>query len=274
MPELPEVETVKRGLEKIIKPGTDSILKLQMGSKKLRMSPQLDKTAQVKGEPILGIKRVAKYLLFELDHFVLLSHLGMTGSWRLENNPQKHDHVRIYLNSGRTLTYNDPRRFGMFDILDKKTLSEDKRLAHLGLDPILDTDFNGAFLFQVTRKRRVPAKTLIMNQHILVGVGNIYASEALFMAGIHPLTLAEKLNQKQCDTLVRAIKDVLLEAIAFGGTTISDFRQAGGSGGYFQNFLLAYGRDKELCRFCNEVIASQMILGRNSFWCPTCQPLE
>lgn len=271
MPELPEVETVKRGLEALLGDKPLSVAEIRVGQKKLRFNPNLEELAHVKGQKVLGVRRLAKYLLFELQTHFILSHLGMTGSWRIESDQRKHDHIQVFLSDQRILTYNDPRRFGMFDVFRKNLLASDKRFVHLGLDPVLSPQFLGSYLKKIFSKKSAPVKSVIMDQRVVVGVGNIYASEALYLAGIHPKAKASSLSGKECDRLCEAIQAVLLEAIACGGTTISDFKQAGGSAGYFQNFLLAYGRDGELCRFCHTPIQSQVIGGRNSFWCPDCQ---
>jgi formamidopyrimidine-DNA glycosylase len=271
MPELPEVETVCRGLNEIIPAGKHKISKIETGAKSLRTPFRKAALRKGQGQKIKGILRKAKYLLFELDDSYLLSHLGMTGSWRIESNKDKHDHVRIHLEDGRTLTYRDPRRFGQFDILAKETLSRDKRFVHLGPDPVVGNEFNSDYLYSICKKRNIAIKTLIMNQEIVVGVGNIYASEALYLAGIHPEVKASELSLKECNLLVESIKETLWEAIFCGGSTISDFKQAGGSEGYFQNYFFVYGRDKELCRFCESVILSKIITGRNSYWCSSCQ---
>ncbi len=273
MPELPEVETVKRGLEQILDLPGERLLGVEMSAQKLRFSCNLDDLDQVKGQHLHSVRRRAKYLLFELDRHYLLSHLGMTGSWRIENESKKHDHVRLKLKSNRVLTYHDPRRFGFFEVVNKNDLENHFRFSHLGPEPVDGDEFSAAYLYEKSRGRKTSIKTFIMNQEVVVGVGNIYASEALYMAGIHPKLLAHKLTRKKAEQLVRAIKDVLNEAIFCGGTTISDFKQAGGSSGYFQNFLLVYGRGLEECHFCGTMIQSQAIVGRSSFWCPRCQKL-
>jgi formamidopyrimidine-DNA glycosylase len=273
MPELPEVETVSRGLEKILNYGHEQILKIQLSPQPLRVSPSTQLIRGAQKQYIHGIRRVAKYLIFELDRHMLLSHLGMTGSWRILDAPRKHDHVFIELSSGRSLVFNDPRRFGMFDILSKDFWEQDLRLAKLGRDPVQPPYLKGSEVFAITRGKKTSIKALIMNQVYIVGVGNIYASEALFLSGIHPLREAQTLSQKECHLLANSIVQVLLDAIEMGGTTLRDFRQAGGSSGYFQNFLLAYGRDREECIYCHTPLQSQIIVGRNSFWCPNCQKI-
>ncbi len=273
MPELPEVETVRRGLEELLDLPNEKILKIETSDKKLRFLSRLPEINQVKGEMILGVHRRAKYLLFETQQYFLLSHLGMTGSWRISTDIRKHDHIKIHLDGGRVLTYHDPRRFGMFLVVDKSQIAEHPHFTHLGPDPILDESFSGEYLYNLSRKRKTSIKALIMNQEVVVGVGNIYASEALFLAGVHPAKPCYRISRRRMNLLVDAIRQVLLEAIACGGTTISDFAQAGGSKGYFQNFLLVYGRDKEACLFCGTGLRSQAIVGRNSFWCPQCQKM-
>ncbi len=273
MPELPEVETVRRGLEELLRLPGERINKIQLSDKKLRYISPLQVIRKVEGESILAIHRRAKYLLLETDQFYILSHLGMTGSWRLQTDARKHDHVQIFLDEQRVLTYHDPRRFGMFLVFKKAELATHSHLKSLGPEPLQDLTFTGDYLFTKCRLRKTSIKSLIMNQSVVVGVGNIYASEALYLAGIHPNKSCHRVSRRDCDRLVQAIQQVLGEAIACGGTTISDFTQAGGSKGYFQNLLLVYGRDREACRFCGAAIRSRAIVGRNSFWCPSCQKL-
>ncbi len=273
MPELPEVETVRRGLEEILDLPHETLLKVETSGKKLRYVSSLDDIHKVSGETLLAIHRRAKYLLMETESYFILSHLGMTGSWRMESDRRKHDHIRIFLKNNRILTYHDPRRFGMFLVMDKPDMENHPHLSHLGPDPLLDPQFSGDYLYDKCRGRKTSIKSLIMNQEVVVGVGNIYASEALYLAGIHPKKSAHRISRKAATLLADAIRQVLLEAIACGGTTISDFAQAGGSKGYFQNFLLVYGRDREACCFCGTMIRSRAIVGRNSFWCPQCQKM-
>lgn len=273
MPELPEVETVRRGLEEILDLPKEVITKIEAGPKKLRYNASLGELNQVAGETILSVQRKAKYLLFELNRYYLLSHLGMTGSWRIESDRRTHDHIRIFLKNKRVLTYHDPRRFGFFEIFPKRDLEGHPRFSKLGLDPVLDSTFDGAYLHRFCRNRKTTIKALIMNQEIVVGVGNIYASEALYLAGISPLKKAEKVSLQESSRLAESIREVLWDAILCGGSTISDFVQAGGSEGYFQNLLLVYGRENEECHFCGETIKSRVIVGRNSFWCPVCQKI-
>lgn len=271
MPELPEVETVCRGLNEIISPEEHTIKKIVLGDKSLRQEFRRSLIRKAHGQKIIGIHRKAKYLLFELETHYLISHLGMTGSWRIEEKESSHDHVRIFLEDKRVLSYRDPRRFGQFDIIKKADLNDDKRFSHLGPDPVKDEGFSGEMLYRKSRNRNITVKVFIMNQETVVGVGNIYASEALYLAGIKPQKKCSKISLKDYERLAEAIKETLLEAIFCGGSTISDFRQAGGSEGYFQNLFFVYGKDKEECFYCSKMIRSEVIGGRNSFWCNHCQ---
>ncbi|MGB0452483.1 MAG: bifunctional DNA-formamidopyrimidine glycosylase/DNA-(apurinic or apyrimidinic site) lyase [Bacteriovoracaceae bacterium] len=268
MPELPEVETVKRGLEEIL--GTKAVIKkIKVLNPKLRFPVPSEVSKLIKNAPIQKLSRRAKYLFFELDKYVLSSHLGMTGTWRIyADDRKKHDHVEIHLEDGRVLVYADPRKFGLFEFFKK---SEDyHRLGHLGPEPLSD-EFNSEYLWEKTRKKQVAIKNLIMNQEIVVGVGNIYASEALFLTGVRPTRKSGKITKKECEELVIHIKSVLDKAIQAGGSTISDFKKAGGDAGYFQHSFKVYGREKEACSVCSTTIKNTTIGGRSSFWCPSCQ---
>ncbi|MBY0383650.1 hypothetical protein K2X05_00700 [bacterium] len=178
MPELPEVEVVTEGLRKIIKP-SESIKEIKFLRKNLRNTLPTKSIKDVLGQKILGLERRAKYILFETPDHWLVSHLGMTGNWRNENTILKaHDHIVLTFNSGTRLIYNDPRRFGIFDIIEKKKLEKDKRFSILGPEPLNSNQFNEDYLFKTSRKRKIPIKSFIMDQKVVVGVGNIYASEA------------------------------------------------------------------------------------------------
>ena len=270
MPELPEVETVRKGLSEILneKPQIHSI---RLGDKGLRKPFLKKEIKKAHGQKILSVFRRAKYLLFELEKNVLVSHLGMTGSWRLKEEKRNHDHVELKLTDGRTLVYRDPRRFGQFELLDKQLWQENIKFSSLGPEPLDKKSFHADYLHEKICNSKATIKSLIMDQKIVVGVGNIYASEALFLAGIPPMTKGQKVKHNTCSLLVESIREILQQAIECGGSTISDFRQAGGSEGYFQNFFYVYDRDGESCIYCSTSIKSQVIAGRSSFWCPGCQ---
>ncbi len=275
MPELPEIEIIKRGLNEIFGGHKHSITNIEVGPQYLRGKPASNKIKKAHNQRLHQVIRKAKYLLMELDDDYLLSHLGMSGSWRLENikKPQKHDHVHILLSDGRTLVYKDPRRFGQFDIIAKSALNQDKRLVNLGPDPLdKDSLFTMDYLYTKAQlKKKITIKSLLMDQRIVAGLGNIYVNEALYQGHVKPQRLAKNLKKKECQKLVLSIHTVLLDAIACGGSTIRDFRQAGGYEGYFQNRLHVYGRDQQRCPACKTSIQKQVIAGRSSFWCPNCQ---
>ncbi|MCO4792361.1 MAG: bifunctional DNA-formamidopyrimidine glycosylase/DNA-(apurinic or apyrimidinic site) lyase [Bacteriovoracaceae bacterium] len=268
MPELPEVETVKRGLEEIL--GANPVIKsIKVLNPKLRFPVPKALQTKVKNQKILAVKRRAKYLIFELKDFILYSHLGMTGTWRVfENDRKKHDHIEIILKDGRKLTYCDPRKFGLFEYTKK---DEDyHRLDHLGPEP-LGTEFSFDYLWQRSRKKEVAIKNFIMDQKIVVGVGNIYAVESLFLSGIRPTRKTKNITKKECEFLIKNIKDTLKKAINAGGSTISDFKQAGGDSGYFQHRFNVYGKSEHPCPRCKNFLKNTVLGGRSSVWCPGCQ---
>ncbi len=267
MPELPEVETVRRGLERLLVGA--AITGVTCRRRDLRR-PMPRNLGGVAIGPVLGIRRRAKYLLIDLPGGSLLSHLGMTGTWRhaAEFVPRAHDHVVCQLADGSHLVFNDPRRFGLLDWIPTGQTSDD--LAQLGPEP-LDGGFTGEVLRQALAGRKQAVKPMIMDQRVVVGVGNIYAQEALFRARIAPSKLAGRVSPERCDTLVTEIKAVLSEAIAAGGSTISDFRQAGGESGYFQTRFAVYDRAGQPCTICRAPLRHGQLGGRTTCWCPRCQ---
>ncbi len=276
MPELPEVETVRRGLEDLWKK-KPRIVDVKLKRKDLRFPFPKKLKENLCGRVILGVRRRAKYLLIDTDDGVLLSHLGMTGSWREVKVGQvdvfaddPHSHVELVLDDGRKFIYRDPRRFGMLDFFAKDKESKHPRLRELGPEP-LNVEFTDDYLFGKSRKRAAAIKVFIMNQEVVVGVGNIYASEALFRARIRPTKLAGKISKEESAKLVAAIKSVLAEAIAAGGSTIRDYTQAGGEEGSFQDAHQVYEQKDEPCPNCEAPIKSKVIGGRSTYWCSVCQ---
>ncbi|MFK8137003.1 MAG: bifunctional DNA-formamidopyrimidine glycosylase/DNA-(apurinic or apyrimidinic site) lyase [Bdellovibrionales bacterium] len=270
MPELPEVETVKNGLieQDLLGKRIDEVVFLRNN---LRNTLPSSLPEYFKNAKILQISRRAKYILIHTEIGVLLSHLGMTGTWRFEEkiySQKKHDHIEIHF-CNKVLIYNDPRRFGFFDFF-KLSDVKNKYLDHLGPEP-LSSSFSAEYLVQKSTNRIIPIKNLIMDQKIVVGVGNIYACEALFRAGIRPEKKSCTMNSSQFELLVEDIKDVLNEALIAGGSTISDFKQAGGESGYFQNEFHVYGRESEPCYICFSEIQNISLGGRSSFYCKSCQ---
>lgn len=275
MPELPEVENVKLSLHSLGVVG-QTFSRVELLRKDLRTPLKAELSKKLPGQNILSIERRAKYLLFESQDFVILSHLGMTGSWRSiqgEIHPdeiQKHDHVIFHFESGLKLIYTDPRRFGILEMIPKAKQTSSRWLKHLGVEPLTE-NFNSDFLFQITRKRKAPIKGFLMDQRNVVGVGNIYASEALFSAKIKPLRAAGKVTKNETEEIVKSIQAILQKAIAAGGSTISDYRNSFGESGGFQKSFSVYDRFKAPCPNCGAPIKSKVIAGRNTFWCAKCQ---
>lgn len=238
MPELPEVETSRRGIEPHLVGAT--ILHAVVRNGRLRW-PVSEEIYRLSDQPVLSVQRRAKYLLLELPEGWIIIHLGMSGSLRIlpEELPEKHDHVDLVMSNGKVLRYTDPRRFGAW--LWTKELEGHNVLAHLGPEPLSD-DFNGEYLHQKCAKKKTAIKPWLMDNKLVVGVGNIYASESLFAAGIHPDRLASSLSLAECELLARVIKAVLLRSIEQGGTTLKDFLQSDGKPGYFAQELQVYGR--------------------------------
>lgn len=270
MPELPEVETTVRGL----RPHTENrlITKACFHRKSIRYPLEKQWITNITAQQIITVSRRAKIIKMQLTSGWLLWHLGMTGSLRVSRQDEakrRHDHVEIYLDNQRILRFHDPRRFGYLQwFADEDSLLQS--ISHYGVEP-LSTDFNAAQLWASTRGKKQPIKNYIMNQQVVVGVGNIYACEALFYAGIRPQTPCGKISRKNYEKLVTEIKNVLHTAIKQGGTTISDFENAEAKPGYFQHSLAVYGRDGEDCQSCQAAIEAIKLAGRNSFYCPSCQ---
>lgn len=272
MPELPEVETTRAAISPYIK--GEMIERIEIRCPRLRYPISQDLNNLVKGQQVKDLGRRAKYLIMDIDNGWLLIHLGMSGHLRILpalHAAGKHDHVDLCFGNGVLLRYNDPRRFGFW--LYFKTADEVSYfLRNLGPEPLSES-FDGDYLYKVTRKRTQPIKSLLMNNHFIVGVGNIYASESLFFAKIHPLTPSQALTLSQCNALVAAVKKVLAEAITAGGTTLKDFVSPEGKLGYFVNNLQVYGRKNKECPVCEQRIKVLSIAGRSSCFCPGCQQL-
>ncbi len=272
MPELPEVETTMAGIKPHIEQQT--IHQVCIHQPKLRWPIEANLAKLLEGKQVLSVRRRAKYLLLEFEHGYLMLHLGMSGKLRVLSQPfperNKHDHLEIYFNE-QVLRFNDPRRFGACIWIEGDP-EQHKLLVNLGPEPLTDA-FCGDYLFEHCQKRVKAIKNLIMDNAVVVGVGNIYATEALFHAKIHPLTPAKQLSRQQCQLLVSHIKQVLSEAIKQGGTTLKDFTQADGKPGYFAQKLFVYGRSGAPCLQCQALIEKVTIGQRTSSYCPQCQPL-
>ncbi|AHF00642.1 5-hydroxymethyluracil DNA glycosylase [Thiomicrospira aerophila AL3] len=272
MPELPEVETTLRGIAPHLNGQTVASLTVHQG--RLRWPVPSDLAAKITQQPITRLSRRAKYLLLEFPTGTLIIHLGMSGSLRIldANTPRKkHDHIDLLTTQGQTLRYHDPRRFGAWLWTDD-TATSHPLLAHLGPEP-LDAAFNASWLLQQAKHRKIPLKTLIMDNKVVVGVGNIYANESLFLAGLHPALPAKDLSQQQAENWVMIVKQVLAKAIEQGGTTLRDFYHADGQAGYFKQHLYVYGRAGEACQVCGTGLEKMIIQQRASVFCPRCQAL-
>jgi len=270
MPELPEVETTRRGVDPHVV--GRKIVALEVHEPRLRWRVADSLPSEVAGQRVRQTGRRAKYLLLELESGTLLLHLGMSGSLRVlpaETPRLTHDHFDLLLDSGVTLRFNDPRRFGSLHYT-KENVSDHPLLRRLAPEPLSDA-FNADYLWRITRKKKVAIKQLLMNSSLVVGVGNIYASEALFRARIKPKRAAKSLTRTEVGKLARAVKAVLAMAIKVGGTTLRDYVGADGNPGYFKQKLYVYERAGEPCRVCKTKIRQFTQGQRSTYFCPSCQ---
>ncbi len=272
MPELPEVETIKNGLLPYCK--NTIIRKTTIRQPKLRWPIPCDLDSFIKNEKIVDIKRRSKYLLFYTNSGVLVIHLGMSGNLRVIDKklePKKHDHVDIQLSNNKILRYHDPRRFGAILWVDNiDNINQHKLFKHLGPEPLTD-EFNLEYIIAKAKNKKTPAKNFIMNNINVVGVGNIYATEALFYAKINPFKPVGEIKPKQWQELIYQIKKILKKAIECGGTTLKDFTNSDGKPGYFKQELAVYGRSNQACINCSTILKSQKQQGRTTVYCPKCQ---
>ncbi len=269
MPELPEVETSRRGIEPHII--NTRVSKVIVRNRHLRWPVSKAVDRNLLGESISSVTRRAKYLLINTEGGSAILHLGMSGSVFMVNRDTPagvHDHVDIDFDSGKTLRFRDPRRFGSLHW--SKSPLQHKLLKSLGPEPLAD-EFDARYLWERSRGRRVSIKQFIMNAQVVVGVGNIYASEALFLASINPRRAAGRIALQRYELLVASIKEVLANAIKAGGTTLRDFYGGDGEAGYFQQQLEAYGRKDEPCRRCNTPISAIVQGQRSTYYCKRCQ---
>ena len=282
MPELPEVETVRRGLAPVMEGGT--IARAEVNRPDLRW-PFPDRLAErLAGQKVTALRRRSKYILADLaSGETLLIHLGMSGRMLISGDaqgrfvhdhpaPEKHDHVVLHMADGARITFNDPRRFGAMDILPTDGAEAHPLLAVLGPEP-LGNGFHEEYFVAALKTRTMPAKSALLDQRIVAGLGNIYVCEALFRAGISPKRRVNNLSSARIASLVPIIRDVLGDAIAAGGSSLRDFRQADGELGYFQHNFDVYDREGQPCRRpgCDGIVARVVQSGRSSFYCPRCQ---
>lgn len=270
MPELPEVETTRRGLEPYV--AGRRILSLTVHERRLRWPVAADLPHVLAGQRIESVGRRAKYLLLNLTHGTLLWHLGMSGSLRVVPvglPADTHDHIDLVLDSGQQVRFNDPRRFGSLHYVSGAPQNH-PLLARLAPEPF-DPAFNPQYLWEITRRRRAPIKQVLLNSHLVTGVGNIYANEVLFQAGVRPRRQARGLSLAKVERIVEAVREVLSKAIRAGGTTLRDYIDPEGRPGYFKQELFVYERTDQPCRVCGTPIR-QFTQGQRSTWyCPRCQ---
>jgi formamidopyrimidine-DNA glycosylase len=292
MPELPEVETVRRGLQPVME--GSKIVKAEARRKDLRFPFQKDFVARLEGQTVTGLGRRAKYLMADLASWdVLLMHLGMSGSFRVikgedaktpgkfhysRSDERAHDHVVFHMSSGAAVVFNDPRRFGYMKIIARKALDDEPLLQGLGPEP-LGNEFDAAMLARACAGKKTSLKAALLDQRVVAGLGNIYVCEALYRSHLSPRRLAATLATKKGEAtdhakrLVTAIHGVLNQAIKAGGSSLRDHRQTSGELGYFQHSFQVYDREGEKCQTagCNGVVRRFTQNGRSTFWCPKCQ---
>jgi len=273
MPELPEVEVVRLGISPHLL--HQEIADVFVRQRQLRFPVPAKLKETLRGLRILDIQRRGKYLLFSTSRGTLLWHLGMSGSLRIlttASPPQKHDHVDLIFSNHCCLRFNDPRRFGAL-LWTTLPPSEHPLLAKLGPEPF-SADFNADYLYNKAQKRKLAVKTFLMTSTVVVGVGNIYATEALFHAAIHPLQPAGAVTHAQWRRLCTVVRRLLQQAIQKGGTTLKDFVNSAGKPGYFKQELYVYGRGGEACRVCDATLESLRVGQRGTVFCPRCQKIS
>ena len=282
MPELPEVETVRRGLLPVME--GQRVERTDVNRPDLRWPFPERMAERLSDVQITALRRRSKYILADLSSGeTLIVHLGMSGRILISGDPlgqyhhehpapEKHDHVVFHMTNGARVTFNDPRRFGAMDLIDTPSVDTHKLLAVLGPEP-LSNAFEEDYLVRTLKPRRTPIKSALLDQRIVAGLGNIYVCEVLFRAGISPLRKAAQISEKRLATLVPLIRDVLSEAIESGGSSLRDYRQTDGELGYFQHTFRVYDREGEACQTpdCKGIIARTVQSGRSSFHCPICQ---
>jgi formamidopyrimidine-DNA glycosylase len=282
MPELPEVETVRRGLAPVMEGQIIALARVNRPD--LRWPFPRHMAERLAARRVLRLRRRSKYILADLDSGEsLLIHLGMSGRMTVSGDPlgrfqrdhpraEKHDHVVLEMDNGARITFNDPRRFGVMDLLDTETANEHRLLATLGPEP-LGNEFNDRHLIKAFHGRASPVKSVLLDQRVVAGLGNIYVCEALFRARLSPLRKAGDIAAVRVTTLVPIIRQVLTEAIEAGGSSLRDFRQADGELGYFQHAFDVYGREGATCRTpdCGKLIRRITQSGRSTFYCAQCQ---
>lgn len=268
MPELPEVETTRKGIEPFLVDASIESIEIRNGRLRWPVSTEI---YSLESQQVLKVLRRGKYIVLEFEQGAIIIHLGMSGSMRIEDADsvlKKHDHIIFYLSSEKQIRFNDPRRFGC--VLWADNWQSHDLIKSLGPEP-LSNEFNAKYLYLLSKQRKVAIKQFIMNSHNVVGVGNIYANEALFLAGIDPKRAANRISLKRISVLTQKIKLVLDNAIQVGGTTLRDFIGSDGKPGYFQQQLFVYGRGNKPCKYCTETLKEIRMNNRSTVFCPKCQ---
>lgn len=272
MPELPEVETVKNTLKRLVL--NKKIIDVDVWYTKIIEFPSSTEfIKKIKGQTINDIKRRGKWLVFELDDYFMLSHLRMEGKYfikRTQDELNKHEHVVFKLDSGEELRYRDTRKFGRMLLVNKDELTNVKQIKELGLEP-WDETLTSSYLLEKYKNKRLPIKTVILDQSIITGIGNIYADEILFLSRINPLKVTSKLTESDCANIIKYTKEVLEQAIELGGTTIRTYESSEGVHGRFQNNLLVHNHVGEKCPNCQNIIEKIVVGGRGTYYCKVCQ---
>ncbi|MCK4551950.1 MAG: DNA-formamidopyrimidine glycosylase [Tenericutes bacterium] len=272
MPELPEVETVKETLKNFII--GRSIKEVILKYDKIIKYPKVDEfVLKIINQTFTDIRRYGKYLLFDLDDFTMVSHLRMEGKYYIRNSLQeitKHDHIIFKLDNGKYLSYHDVRKFGTMELVDRHLEKSLKSISVLGVE-VNSTEFNVSYLYPLIKKSNRPIKSIMLDQHIVTGLGNIYVDETLYMAKIHPRTLGKDIVYYQVEKLIKSAKEIIRKAISLGGTTIRTYQSSLGVDGRFQNELNVHTLTGQKCKDCDDTIVKTRVGGRGTYFCPTCQ---
>lgn len=272
MPELPEVETVRNTLKRLIL--NKKIIDVDIRYENIIEYPTSNEfKKKIKNQKINDIKRKGKWLMFELDNYYLLSHLRMEGKYFIKKDVDeinKHEHIIFKLDSGEELRYRDTRKFGRMLLIEKDNINECKQIKELGLEP-WDDNLTSNYLLEKYKSKRLPIKTLLLDQSIITGIGNIYADEILFLSKINPLKVASTLTNKECKSIIVNTRSILEKAIELGGTTIKSYESSEGVHGRFQNNLLVHNKNGEMCPNCGYPITKIVVGGRGTYYCKVCQ---
>lgn len=271
MPEIAEVETVRKTLKKMVL--NKKIKKVEILYSRIIEQEQDEFVKNLVGRSFVDIKRIGKWLLFDLEDYYLLSHLRMEGKFFVKNSDEeivKHEHVIITFDDNTDLRYYDTRKFGRMNLVRKEDLENVPAIKKQGIEP-LDKKLTKEYLYENFKKKNIPMKTLLLDQTIISGLGNIYANEVLFGARISPFKKGNEMTLENCDDLVLSCKKIIKKAMEEGGTTIKSYTSSLGVTGRFQQYLMVHKKEGEACKVCGTTIVNEKIGGRSTYYCPTCQ---